>query len=206
MKHKLAIEFVLVFLIVPLLVRFFYLPLGLNPLILLWVAAIVLFWICREEIREGFQRPGRKEFQLIAVMVVITFVASVSFVYFFDSIPVFNLIKERPLLFGMICVLYPIFSALPQELIFRFFFCKRYEDLFSTTVPFVLVNAFCFGYIHIIYMNWIAIGGCLIAGLFMAAFFHRFRNLSSAWVLHSLLGIVVFASGAGIHFYHKANL
>jgi len=101
-------------------------------------------------------------------------------------------------------LLYPLFSALPQELIFRVLFVERYAGLFPNKAWTVAVNAACFGLAHLFYGNWIAPLLSALGGLVFAwAYVYR-RSFPYAVLLHAVAGQIIFTSGLGIFFYHGA--
>lgn len=129
------------------------------------------------------------------------------------SVFVFTLVPERflelpinrPALWTMIMVAYPVLSALPQELIFRTLFFERYGVLFPDPRVAVLANGAIFGFGHLFYMNPVTIGMTAVGGAIMGwAYLHRGRSLPLAWALHSLAGCLIFTSGLGVFFYSGA--
>jgi membrane protease YdiL (CAAX protease family) len=115
----------------------------------------------------------------------------------------FSLPRRSPVLWLTILALYPLLSALPQELIFRPLFFRRYGALFGDRWPAVLVNALAFGLAHLMFWNWVApmltvAGGLIFAGAYLG------RGFAQAVVLHAVCGAIVFTSGLGTFFYHGA--
>ena len=110
--------------------------------------------------------------------------------------------REMPLLMAMIALLYPFLSALPQEILFRPLFFRRYGALLprSPRVQ-VALNAAIFAAAHLMYWNWIVVAMTFVGGLAFAWSYRIRGNFPEAVVLHSLAGIVVFALGLGMFFY-----
>jgi len=100
--------------------------------------------------------------------------------------------------------LYPIFSALPQELIYRGLFFRRYGPLFGDGRRLVVANALAFGWGHLFYENWIAVTLSFVAGTVIGWAYWRTRSFPLAWALHAMGGMAVFTSGLGIYFYSGA--
>lgn len=109
--------------------------------------------------------------------------------------------SERPLLWMVVMVLYPILSALPQEFIFRTYFFHRYESLIPLKYGTVIFSALAFAFLHIIYDNWWAIGISFIGGLLFASTYARTKSLFWATVEHAIYGCFVFTLGLGHYFY-----
>ncbi|RVT85867.1 CPBP family intramembrane metalloprotease [Rhodobacteraceae bacterium CCMM004] len=112
------------------------------------------------------------------------------------------LLRLNPSLMLAIALLYPLLSALPQEIVFRPLFFRRYGALLpsGTWAP-VVLNAAIFSFAHLMYWSWIVAAMTFSGGLAFAWAYHVRRNFPEAVLLHSLAGIVVFAMGLGAFFY-----
>jgi hypothetical protein len=107
-----------------------------------------------------------------------------------------------PTLWLMIMVLYPLFSVIPQELVFRTFFFHRYGPLFGDWKWMgVAVNALLFGFAHIIFDNWIAVAGSAVVGAIIAYRYWVTRSFWAAWLEHTLYGCLIFTVGLGRFFF-----
>lgn len=109
--------------------------------------------------------------------------------------------KERPWIWLMVMLLYPVLAALPQEIIFRCFFFHRYRKLFHSPTVMIIVNGVSFGMFHMFYGNWIApvlsgLGGCLFGYRY-----HRSDSLPVVALEHALWGNLLFSNGLGWYFY-----
>lgn len=112
------------------------------------------------------------------------------------------LVRANPGLLVMIALLYPVLSALPQEIVFRPLFFRRYAALLPQSVPAqVVLNAAVFSLAHLMYWSWIVAAMTFSGGLAFAYAYRVRRNFPEAVLLHSLAGIVVFALGLGVYFY-----
>lgn len=112
--------------------------------------------------------------------------------------------RERPGLWMLVLVLYPVFSALPQELIFRALFFHRYGALFGTRQTGLWVSALAFGLAHLFYQNWVAVGLSALAGLVIGWAYLRHGSVLLAVLLHAVGGQLVFTLGLGVYFFHGA--
>ena len=97
------------------------------------------------------------EWRLILGFLVLSALTSTAFVFAIDPNMFLWIVKQRPELWLMIMVAYPILSAWPQEVIYRSLFFERYGVLFSSTALLILANGAVFGFGHLFYMNWITI-------------------------------------------------
>jgi membrane protease YdiL (CAAX protease family) len=102
-----------------------------------------------------------------------------------------------------ILALYPLLSALPQELIFRVLFFRRYGALFPSRGAAVFASAATFALAHLFFWNWVALALTLAGGVIFALGYLG-RGFALALVLHAVCGWIVFTSGLGRYFYHGA--
>ena len=109
--------------------------------------------------------------------------------------------RQRPELWAMIMVLYPVFSVWPQEVVYRAFFHHRYRPILSNTLARILVSAFVFGFMHVVFQNWLAPLMTLVGGLLFAWTYERSRSLLAVTIEHALWGCLVFTIGIGWYFY-----
>lgn len=124
------------------------------------------------------------------------------FTYFHDYDRLFSFPRDRTMLWAMVMVLYPVLSVVPQEILFRTYFIKRYAPLFHARV--LSVSAIAFGYAHLPFRNWIAIVFCLCGGLMFADTYRKYRSLALVCLEHALYGCLIFTLGLGWYFYGSA--
>ena len=113
------------------------------------------------------------------------------------------LTPERLRFLGVIWILYPILSALPQELIFRPLFFHRFGILFPDPQRAVLVNALVFSFAHLMYWSIVVAVLTLIGGWIFARAY-LLRGFPSAWILHGIAGNMLFSVGMGAYFWSGA--
>ncbi len=113
-----------------------------------------------------------------------------------------SFVKERPDIWALVMVLYPLVSVYPQELVFRAFMFHRYRGVFPTPWVMVLVSAVSFGFVHIVFLNFVAVLLSVVGGFLFAWTYQRTRSLLAACVEHSLYGCLIFTIGLGGYFFH----
>ena len=113
------------------------------------------------------------------------------------------LTAERLRFLGVIWLLYPILSALPQELIFRPLFFHRFGSLFPDPQRAVLVNALVFSFAHLMYWSIVVAVLTFVGGWIFARAYLR-RGFPSAWILHGIAGNMLFTVGMGAYFWSGA--
>jgi len=111
--------------------------------------------------------------------------------------------RRAPGLWLTILALYPLLSALPQELVYRTLFFRRYGGLFADRRVALAANALAFGLAHLMFWNWVALGLTVVGGAVFARGYLR-RGFAHAVVLHAVAGGIVFTSGLGVLFFHGA--
>jgi uncharacterized protein len=113
----------------------------------------------------------------------------------------FQLPLERPRIWGMLMLLYPVLSVYPQGVIYRAFFHRRYGDLFPARVePWIAAAAF--GWAHIVFGNLWAVAFTFVGGVMFYRTYLRTRSLLVAAVEQSLYGLWLFTVGWGHFLYH----
>jgi len=98
-------------------------------------------------------------------------------------------------------LLYPIWSAYPQELIYRTFFFERYKDIFFKKWLMILANSILFGFLHIIFGNWVSVLGATIIGFIFSLTYSKHQSLLAVATEHAIIGDIVFTIGLGQFFY-----
>lgn len=109
--------------------------------------------------------------------------------------------KREPLLFAGALIGYPVFSAYPQEVIFRAYFYERFRPILPRTWQLVTMNVLLFGWVHIFFGGWIMpVLGATGALLFSRTYF-RSGSLLQAGIEHGLWGGLLLSTGTGWALY-----
>ena len=107
------------------------------------------------------------------------------------------MVRKRPEIWILFVGIYAILSVIPQELIFRSFFFKRYESLFNNRNLFILWNAIIFSFAHIILNNGLVLVLTFIGGLLFGFTYQKTRSLWVVSIEHALYGAWLFTLGIG---------
>jgi len=110
--------------------------------------------------------------------------------------------RERPLLWLLILLLYPILSVYPQELLYRAFFFRRYGRLFPAKIGVIVASVLLFSWLHLLFRNPVAVSLTLVGGWFFAETYARTRSLRLVCLEHLLYGNLIFTIGLGKFFFH----
>lgn len=116
----------------------------------------------------------------------------------------FSFVRRRPDIWAVVMILYPVFSVYPQELVYRTFLFHRYQRVFRAEWATIAASAAAFGYMHIIFNNWLAVAMTTIGGALFAYTYSRTRSTLLATFEHALYGCFVFTIGLGRYFFGGA--
>ncbi len=179
---------------------------GVSPIpFLVVLGAGALVYLLRQPTfdREDLWRPAALRTQLrpILTLWVIAWVAAIAGLLVYDSSLLFGLPRTQPVLWAIIMVAYPLFSAYPQELIFRAFLFQRYGRAFGPAGT-IVASAVSFGFAHIFFHNWFAVIASTVGGVLFAVRYQRSRSLLTTTIEHGLYGILLFTVGLGQFVYH----
>jgi uncharacterized protein len=108
---------------------------------------------------------------------------------------------QRPRVWGIVMLAYPLLSVVPQEIAFRTFFFHRYQMLFPHPRGMVAASALAFGLGHLFLGTWIAVLLSTAGGWLFADTYRRTGSTWAASVEHALWGDLIFTIGLGWFFY-----
>ncbi|MBN1184782.1 MAG: CPBP family intramembrane metalloprotease [Bacteroidales bacterium] len=201
-KTWLFFEIVLIFIATPLLYYFDVIP-GHKSIPLLLVFIILLWALITDKTFDNkhFQINKYKQWRKLIIRFFIISVLLFAYILLFERENLFYLPKHNLLLWGMIMIFYPLWSAYPQELIFRAFFFHRYKALFKNQMVMIICNALLFAYMHFIFKSWVAIGLSFLAGIMFALTYLRSNSLLVVAIEHALYGNLIYTIGLGHYFY-----
>lgn len=112
-----------------------------------------------------------------------------------------GIFRISPWLWLVIMLLYPILSALPQEVVFRPLFFRRYGPILPPARAGLTLNAALFSLAHLLYWNWIVAAMTFAGGLVFAWAYEVRGSFPLALALHAVAGNILFTVGMGIFFY-----
>ncbi len=210
MKYRrfLALEFIILCIALPTVIIVF--RLAPYMFFFLWSAWAVCWSIYRHYHYQELKTLWRwkavrwKNLKPVLIRWAVCCVLMAIFTYYYDPGKLFYLVKEKPEILPFLMILYPIFSALPQEFIFCTFFFQRYKPFFKTNRIRILASAIVFAYAHVLFINPVAPVLSFIAGLIFAGTFAKTRSLALVTIEHGLYGIALFIIGLGWYFWAGA--
>lgn len=198
------IEASLLFIALPVVFYFDLLPVRkIVALLLVTGVCTVILWVDGSyDFRRLTYRPNipgmaKKLLVRSGLVAVVVFVLTMTLEP--DQLLIFP--RREPMIWGIVMLLYPVLSALPQELIYREFFFHRYQDFIKPEWLLVVASACSFSFLHIIYDNEWALLLSLIGGFLFARTYQETRSLYWVSIEHALYGCIVFTIGMGNYFY-----
>jgi len=201
------LEFAVLYIGAPLLILFF--QQRFVMLAVLWLGALFIHRFLRRRYQvshsqewnwAGFRAGVRRVMLRFAILATVIAIL----VRYFTPESFLSFPRQQPELWLLVMVLYPILSVWPQELIYRTFMFCRYYPLFGEARGYVVASALVFGFVHVIFLNWIAPIMTFIGGALFAASYRKHQSLALSCFEHSLYGCLVFTIGLGSYFFTGA--
>ena len=201
------IELILLYLVAPLiayvLIYDYKIPLFMILLPMVGIFMFILFLDKNFDWKalwtKGF---GLWDTTRIFILFVLSGITLSVFAYIYEREAFLAFLIHRPYLWLLVMVLYPLISVTAQEIMYRVLFFHRYSNILGNrTWLIITLNAFLFGYCHIIFQNWYAIIISFIGGLFFAYTYHHTRSFLAVCLEHSLYGCLLFTIGFGRYFF-----
>jgi len=144
---------------------------------------------------------GRIDWRRVGLVAAATAAAGLAVVTATAPGAAFVLVRERPVLMAAILVLYPVLSALPQEVVFRALYFRRYGGFLPSGRAGIVLNAGIFALAHLMYWHWIVAAMTFAGGLAFAEAYARGRSFPTAVAAHAVAGNLIFLIGLGLYFY-----
>ena len=199
------IELILLSSIIPYIVLVLKLfNLIIPVLLLVSVYCIIIYCIENKNFSSEFKKIFNININILIRIIIRWIFASLILLiitfYFFNE-KFFIIQNNKPEILWKIMILYPIFSALPQEFIFCKFFFYRYKSIFKSDNNLVISSALFFAITHILFLNFIAPILSFIGGLLFANTYNKHRSLLLVSIEHGLYGNTLFFIGLGWYFW-----
>lgn len=206
MKNRLylALEFIVLYIGIPAVFYFelIAIPKIVALLAVALVSLLILWFDERHDFSQLFNYPtkGIPVRDLLAKSLGVA-CAIIFLVMFLHPADLFLFPRERPVVWMVVMLLYPLLSALPQELIYRAFLFQRYRPLFPSELTLAIASVLTFSGLHLVYDNWWAVGLSLIGGFIFVRTYRTTKSLYWVSLEHAIYGCLVFTIGMGNYFY-----
>lgn len=203
-------EFILLFVGLPLIL-FFHFAATWPRIPVLWGGcAFCLFMLWRDpafDRRQLWNIPGvRGQLPQIFALFTTGVVVIGALVWVYAPQLFLILPRTHPKFWLFVMVTYPLFSVLPQGLIYRAYLLHRYRPLLQPDPagpPSLLIfaSAAAFALMHVVFHNWVAIALTFPGGVLFARHYLNSKSLFTATLEHALYGCFLFTIGLGQFFY-----
>lgn len=197
------IEFIGLFVAVPIILAVFLPPSAMLPVLLVVtvVGAILLHRTPGFHWRELAQGWREIDWRIVATFSIVTACVSLAVVALVVPDAFLILCRFNPVAWLAVILLYPFLSALPQEVLFRPLFFRRYGAILPHGRSALVLNAAIFSLAHLLYWNWIVATMTFVGGLAFAWAYEARGSFPLAVVLHAVAGNILFTVGTGMLFY-----
>lgn len=203
-KYWLTAEFIILFFGIPLLLYFDSVIVHPSSVLIPLLAVILILLRYRTDFRWKdlvYLKITGKDIMKHLIILSSIFLFLLAIVLIFIPDRLFNLPRGSILIWILLSVFYPVFSAYAQEVIYRTFLFNRYSTLFTKPWMMILASAVAFSYVHIVYYSTVSIILTFFGGLYLAKTYFDTRSVLLTSILHGLMGDIVFAVGMGEFFW-----
>lgn len=161
-----------------------------------YVAVLIYKWQYWKP-HKNTQRDTRTFFKNTALRLLLIVPVTIGFVLYEDADALFRVVYQKPVLWVTILFVYAFLSVWPQEVVYRTFFFRRYEDLMQNEKLFILINATLFSLAHIFLRSTLVHLLTFIGGVFFALTYRKYRSTFFVSFEHALYGNWLFTVGMG---------
>lgn len=202
-RLRLGVEFAVIFVAAPLVMALALPPTRLFPaLFAVTGGGLVLLHLTSGFLWRDLTRGwGAVRWGAVAGMAGVTLVTCLAVLMHKEPQALFMPGRADPGLLVMVLLLYPLLSALPQEILFRALYFRRYGGLLPRGREGIVLNAALFALAHLMYWNVVVALMTFFGGLAFAWAYEERRSFATAVVMHAVAGQIVFAVGMGVYFY-----
>lgn len=196
------VELVVIYIGIPLLYYWDCIPVHkLAPLGVVFFVYLIIVLRDKSFKRHKFRLNGFKAWNMIFYRTAITVVFLLMYVWTAFPDQLFRYPAEQTWFWVSLLILYPLWSVIPQEFVYRVYFYHRFKHIIKDRNTLVLLNAVLFSFLHIIFHNWVAITLTFVAGIIFSLTYLRYRSFSITVLEHVIYGSLIFTIGPGDFFY-----
>ena len=200
MASSLKFELFFIYLFLPLFALIFQSKILIFTL--MYCVFIFLLHKLRKDKNFQFKSLTKKiNWKISFISFFVFLIFSYFYVLFYDPTLLFSFPKNNLPLWVTVMFIYPFFSVIPQEIVYRVYFYQRYKKLFSGNLLLLtLLNLFFFSFAHIVFNNPHAILITAIASPIFSYLYIK-ESFLTCVLVHSLGGQILFTIGLGEYFY-----
>lgn len=194
-----SLELLIIFILIPVSFVVSY-PIGIKLCVGVFGLAYIIYILLKVEcLKFSISKLRNWKLFWISTFVKFIIIALITTIYVFitDKAALFSVVVNKPMQWLVFLFIYSVFSVLPQELLYRTFFFKRYQNLFKSEMLFVFVNAILFGLAHLFFGSVLVLVFTCVGGLLFALTYHKTKSLLLVSIEHALYGSWLFTVGMG---------
>ncbi|NLF23259.1 MAG: CPBP family intramembrane metalloprotease [Lentisphaerae bacterium] len=198
------IEFLALYLLMPVALFYTLPPRGILPV--LWVAGLAGWFLLRADPgpdplpRRLYSR--RRELGVILLRFAVVAVLLTAALWLHRPGWLFRFPRSSPRFWLLVMGMYPLISVLPQGVLYRQLFERRYAPLFSSPRASWMIGSLVFGFAHLPFGNLWAVGFPFLGGLLFLRTYRRTGSLALSCIEHGLYGDLLFTIGWGVYLFH----
>jgi uncharacterized protein len=199
-------EFLALYILMPVVLFYSLPPRGILPV--LWLAGLTAWVLLRAPSTEYTDAPPRprhsrrREFVFMLLRFACVALLLTGALRLHRPAWLFRFPRSAPRFWLLVMMMYPLVSVLPQGLLYRQLFERRYARLFSSPRASWLIGSLVFGFAHLPFGNLWAIGFPFLGGLIFLRTYRRTGSLGLSCIEHGLYGDLLFTVGWGIYLFH----
>lgn len=200
-KLTLLSELVIFFFGLPIAFLFDFLPSfwKMIPLVVFISYCLIILIRAKEITRKDFELKEVRKRDWVKLLIFPT--ALFIILFFLTPDTIFSDFDNPRILVAIIA--YPIFSCLPQEIIYRKFFYFRYSELIKNRYLLITLNAILFSFAHIYFQNYIALLLTLLGGVAFSVTYLKSKSLLFVSIEHGIYGLALLCSNMNQFFYKE---
>lgn len=187
------IELIIITLLIPLIIVF----LNLQIYVILFLI-VTCFFIClfkKEDLKKILLSKNENDYKKLIFRDLSLFMFLILFLDLLGEVKlIFFDLKNFHYLF-LLSLFYLIFSVIPQEIIFRYYFFTRYENVFKNKCILIITNSLVFSIFHVIYLDIKIIFITFIGSLLLSSNYLQFKSLILVILQHFFFAQILLTLG-----------
>jgi uncharacterized protein len=199
-RGRLWAEVLALYVAVPLVIALFLSGVSVFPALFAGMALGVVLLHRTRGFRWRALRGARVDWRVVGLFAVVALGGALVVSWVATKGHPLAFAAARPGYLVLILIFYPILSVVPQELVFRVLWFRRYARLVPDGWAGIVLNAAVFSLAHLMYWSWVVAGMTFAGGLAFAWAYQRRGSFPMAVIMHGLAGQIVFALGLGVFF------
>ena len=187
------IELIIITLLIPLIIVF--LNLQIYVILFLIVTCFLICLFKKEDLKKIPLSKNVNDYKKLIFRDLSLFMFLILFLDLLGEVKLifFDLKNFHYLI--LLSLFYLIFSVIPQEIIFRYYFFTRYENVFKNKCILIITNSLVFSIFHVIYLDIKIIFITFIGSLLLSSNYVQFKSLILVILQHFFFAQILLTLG-----------